>query len=140
MDNVQKDFDFLLKYQDFVNDSPCELQRDLKLFSSDLLELVGDNKDKLDISSLPYQQAVLLLALKRQQLYSDATRLATGLDAAQVEELLEKQKQELDALAAETLAVELKRMEEEKNIEREQKVCQFQVIQFYYFLKKLQFI
>lgn len=135
VDGVQNDFDFLLKYQEFVNDSPTELQRDLKLFSSDLLELVGDGEEKLDISSLPYQQAILLLALKRQQLYSNATRLASGLDAVQVEELLEKQKQELDGLAAETLAVELKRNEEKKNVERELKVCFYfssDTIRFYF--------
>ena len=122
VDSVQKDFDFLLKYQDFVDEAPSELQHDLKLFSTDMLDLIGGDSKELKISSLPYEQAVLLLALKRQQLYSNATRQATGLDAAQVEELLEKQRKELNDLAAEGLAVELKRIEEEKNIEREHKV------------------
>lgn len=76
----------------------------------------------MNLSSLPYNQAVLALALKRQQLYGDTTRQAVGMDDAQVEELLAKQKEKLEQLAAERITLELKQMEDEKNLEREQKV------------------
>lgn len=41
VESAQKDFDFLLRFQEFVSESPEELQQELKLFSSDLLDLIS---------------------------------------------------------------------------------------------------
>jgi len=118
--SVQKDFDFLLKYQEYVNDAPTELQKDLKSFASDMLTLIQDKE--MVISELPYNQAILMLALKRQQLYSDVGEQAKGLAEEEVDRLLDEQKDELEKLASQAMKVELKRVEDEKNEERETKV------------------
>ena len=120
IESVQKDFDFLLKYQEYVNEAPIELQKDLKSFASDMLTLIQDKGTV--ISELPYNQAILMLALKRQQLYSDVDEQAKGLAQEEVERLLGEQKEKLEKLASEALKVELKRVEDEKNKEREAKV------------------
>ncbi|XP_066931004.1 MICOS complex subunit MIC60-like [Clytia hemisphaerica] len=120
IESVQKDFDFLLKYQEYVKDAPTELQKDLKSFASDMLTLIQDKE--MVISELPYNQAILMLALKRQQLYSDVGEQAKGLAEEEVDRLLDEQKDELEKLASQAMKVELKRVEDEKNEERETKV------------------
>lgn len=121
IESVQKDFDFLLKYQEYVKDAPTELQKDLKSFASDMLTLIQDKE--MVISELPYNQAILMLALKRQQLYSDVGEQAKGLAQEEVDRLLDDQKDELEKLASQAMKVELKRVEDEKNEEHETKVC-----------------
>lgn len=124
IDAAQSDFDFLLNYQEFVNKAPNELQKDLKIFASEMLDIVENNK--IDVTTLPYDQAVLMLALRRKQVFRDtAAEQANGMDQKEVEILLKQQKEDIERLAEETLAVELKRLELEKSVEQEEKVTLF---------------
>ena len=121
IDAAQNDFEFLLQYQEFVDNAPGELQKDLKLFASEMLDIV--EKKELDLTTLPYDQAVLMLALKRKQLLRNVTEHTDGMGQKEVESLLQKQKEDIERLAKETLTIELKRLELEKNQEQDTKVA-----------------
>lgn len=115
IDNVQKDFDFLMEYQNFVTDSPSGLHSELNKFAIDVLDLL--EKKKVDISNMTRDQAILALALERQQMYESEE--VKKQREEEVQELLQKQKDALETLAEEHLVVELKKLENEKDLERE---------------------
>lgn len=120
IDVVQQDFDFLLDYQTFTATAPQALQLELNSFAVDLLKLLEEKK--VDLAGLSRDQAVLALALKRRELLEQMLEENKAMDLKQVEEMHEKQKVELQQLAEETLTLELRRLESEKNLEQELKI------------------
>jgi len=117
INEAQKDFDFLLEFEKSTREAPSMLQSELKVFARDLCDLL--EKKELDVSKLAHHQAILVLALKRKQLFENEIQEAKEMNVKEVEDLLEKQKAELQRLSEEKLSIELRRLENEKDMERE---------------------
>lgn len=121
IDVVQKDFDFLIDYQKFIAQAPESLQGDLNLFAIDLVKLLEENK--VDLTGLSQDQAILALALKRTKVLERAVQ--ENPDSKYLEDMLEKQKTELEKLADDNLRFELKSLEKKLHFEYESQVSYF---------------
>lgn len=118
IDVVQRDFDFLLDYQKFIGHAPESLRGHLNSFAVDLVKLLEENK--VDLTGLSQDQAIMALALKRTEVLERA--LEANPDSKYLEDRLKKQQLELKNLAEENLCMELKCLENKMSLEHKMQV------------------
>ena len=119
---ANRDFEFFLDYLKLMDNAPDTLRNDLKEFTPDLVKLMQLKREDVDIEKLSKEDAVLSFALKRAEFVLSQLEQEKVLASKNVQELLEKQKEELLRISEEAVAVEIKRVEAEKRLEQERKV------------------